>query len=533
MKILDWKMLILLVFLYNIDCGFVAVPTKRSSASNMTSSSEHQNTIQDHLEQAYQKNTLTGGQNTTTTVNGAVQKKQWLGTSPDMMGGNQGMMMVPMQQAPIDMGMMNGGMMPMNNMMMDNTAAMQANNFGQMQQPMMVGNAPPQQTNHHTEAELTKEDSVDEAVNPPVNVSLSIMDQIMSVNIDPELDFPATLSTDDGDLVELFEGDIIRNKKLEVEVSDMKKPLNQLRLRGIIQSSRWPHAIVPYRFHGNFSEKGKQVVASAINIIESKTCVNFKPKNDKDKSFIEFVHGGGCASNVGRQGGKQKIVLGTPCLIVGIALHQLIHSLGFFHETSRRDRDKFVRIEYDEINKHMWYNFQRYRDPGRDESYDKFSIMHFGSYAFSLNGERTVISKSNAKEELGRRLDMSTGDIQKINNYYDCKKGDIGITSSKGVKINLKAAKGGNKGVNSKNDKADDDDDYKENNDGELKDKYSFCFKLGEFCDNEKWVKKHCLKTCCKDRYTFCKDWTKKQYCFKSENRSWMKANCPKSCEYC
>ena len=45
---------------------------------------------------------------------------------------------------------------------------------------------------------------------------------------------------------------------LQVEVSDMKKPLNQLRLRGIIQNSRWPHAIVPYTFHKNFSEHGSK-----------------------------------------------------------------------------------------------------------------------------------------------------------------------------------------------------------------------------------------------------------------------------------
>ena len=45
---------------------------------------------------------------------------------------------------------------------------------------------------------------------------------------------------------------------LQVEVSDMKKPLNQLRLRGIIQNSRWSHAIIPYTFHKNFSEHGSK-----------------------------------------------------------------------------------------------------------------------------------------------------------------------------------------------------------------------------------------------------------------------------------
>ena len=52
---------------------------------------QHQNIIPENSKQS-----LTH-QNTTTIVNGAVQKKQWLGASTDMMG-NPGMMMVPMQQ---------------------------------------------------------------------------------------------------------------------------------------------------------------------------------------------------------------------------------------------------------------------------------------------------------------------------------------------------------------------------------------------------------------------------------------------------
>ena len=58
-----------------------------------------------------------------------------------------------------------------------------------------------------------------------------------------------------------------------------------------------------------------------------------------------------CASNVGRQGGKQQMILNQSCLMVGIALHQFLHVLGFFHEQSRRDRDKYIRINYDEVNK--------------------------------------------------------------------------------------------------------------------------------------------------------------------------------------
>ena len=37
----------------------------------------------------------------------------------------------------------------------------------------------------------------------------------------------------------------------------------------------------------------ERTVASAMNIIEETTCITFKPKKEKEKNFVEFVHGGG------------------------------------------------------------------------------------------------------------------------------------------------------------------------------------------------------------------------------------------------
>ena len=51
-----------------------------------------------------------------------------------------------------------------------------------------------------------------------------------------------------------------------------------------------------------------------------------------------------CYSIVGRDGGRQDISLGYGCRTKGIAIHELLHTLGFFHEQSRTDRDKHVII---------------------------------------------------------------------------------------------------------------------------------------------------------------------------------------------
>lgn len=54
-----------------------------------------------------------------------------------------------------------------------------------------------------------------------------------------------------------------------------------------------------------------------------------------------------CASRVGRGGSKsQKLTIGSPALRckIGNIIHELGHAVGFFHEHSRPDRNKYVRI---------------------------------------------------------------------------------------------------------------------------------------------------------------------------------------------
>lgn len=56
---------------------------------------------------------------------------------------------------------------------------------------------------------------------------------------------------------------------------------------------------------------------------------------------------------MGRIGGRQTISVGSSDFSVvcrhGNIVHEVAHSLGFFHEHSRTDRDDFVKILWDNI----------------------------------------------------------------------------------------------------------------------------------------------------------------------------------------
>ena len=91
-----------------------------------------------------------------------------------------------------------------------------------------------------------------------------------------------------------------------------------------------------------------------------------------------------CWSYVGKQGGDQKISIGLSgqpfCKYLGVLLHELGHSLGFFHEQTRPDRDSYIQIVWENMIASAHLNFIRYSSYEINSlsiPYDYASIMHY------------------------------------------------------------------------------------------------------------------------------------------------------------
>ena len=113
--------------------------------------------------------------------------------------------------------------------------------------------------------------------------------------------------------------------------------------------------------------------------------------------YINFIDGSGCWSNVGYVGGKQDISLqSNGCIYRSKIKHEIYHSLGYYHEQSRPDRDNFVTINFGNIKINKEHNFKfKQNTETFGVPYDGRSNMHYGYNFFSKNGLPTIEAKVN------------------------------------------------------------------------------------------------------------------------------------------
>ncbi|EDO49312.1 predicted protein, partial [Nematostella vectensis] len=191
----------------------------------------------------------------------------------------------------------------------------------------------------------------------------------------------------------------------------------------------WDNKVVPYVISDDLRDESKDFVESAIEEWKNHTCINLREKEEGDSDYIEFVYEGGCSSYVGKIGGKQTISVGsdsgTTCRH-GNIVHEIAHSLGYFHEHSRPDRDDYIQVKWSNIMPGYQKNFVKENlqtVDSRGVAYDYDSVMHYGAYFFT-NGDgderpKTIVTL-NGDHSIGQRVGLSEKDIQQARLLYSC-----------------------------------------------------------------------------------------------------------------
>eukprot|EP00111_Clytia_hemisphaerica_P007790 TCONS_00022628-protein len=128
---------------------------------------------------------------------------------------------------------------------------------------------------------------------------------------------------------------------------------------------------IPYEISKKFSWFRRQKLKRAIRKMNSYLHCNkgrnvwIKRNKKKHKHFVKFQPGPGCSGTVGKSKWRiNYIKLHNACIDYsdsGIVLHEMMHSMGFYHEMQRGDRDKYIKIHHKNIQKGMTFNFHKFK----------------------------------------------------------------------------------------------------------------------------------------------------------------------------
>ncbi|KAJ2987006.1 hypothetical protein HDV02_006405, partial [Globomyces sp. JEL0801] len=159
----------------------------------------------------------------------------------------------------------------------------------------------------------------------------------------------------------------------------------------------WPDKTLKYSW-GNVKESSKNDLIQAMKDWNRLNGIIFQEVPlGSNENHVEMVDSDGCWSSVGMNGGKQTLGLSVNCRL-GAARHELAHALGFIHEQCRPDRDNYIDIHWDRIQKGKEHNFNIWEGIEGDDKteYDTYSLMQYQSDAFGVDGQATITRKDGS-----------------------------------------------------------------------------------------------------------------------------------------
>ena len=195
--------------------------------------------------------------------------------------------------------------------------------------------------------------------------------------------------------------------------------------KGVTAAELWEGRRYNYEITSGAS---RSAIEAGIQFWRDHSCVQFREvSGDSSEPRVLFVAESGCWSMLGctakhAASRTQKLSLGSGCTGFGTVTHEIGHSLGFYHEQSRSDRDDHVAILWDNVSEKYKQNFKRVDNTqNHGIPYDLSSVMHYGSSYFSSNGKPTILTRDPILQGLiGQREKPSFRDVALMNHLYRC-----------------------------------------------------------------------------------------------------------------
>lgn len=180
-----------------------------------------------------------------------------------------------------------------------------------------------------------------------------------------------------------------------------------------LNSGKWTDNIVYYEFDSQFGDGSK--VLAAMEHWQENTNLVFLPRY-KQKNYIEFfLHDSLTNSWTGMRGGRQVINLSKRGYLVGNVIHEIGHAVGFHHEHSRPDRDKYIIVHWENISSENRHNYEIKKGAITYTPFDFNSIM---LYSGGLFPAPPTMTKINGDRFIAQRNGLSEGDVLGANIRY-------------------------------------------------------------------------------------------------------------------
>jgi hypothetical protein len=194
----------------------------------------------------------------------------------------------------------------------------------------------------------------------------------------------------------------------------------------------WPFGVIPFEINAkNFPEGSPEraEILAGIEILNTRTNLTLVHRS-AEEDYVEFVQSeerDACRSRVGRGRGRQEVKCATDLddFGPGTVVHEILHAAGFYHEHQREDRDKFIKVDFDNIIDGKRFAFEKKGDADDVGQYDLVSRMHYFRRAFAKDSSKDVITpidgggNPTADQVGGRQL--SAADVEFISRVYPFK----------------------------------------------------------------------------------------------------------------